>query len=49
MLKMGAKQEGIFRHNMVMPDGYVRDSVYFSVLKEEWPTVKEGLLKRLRA
>lgn len=47
MLKMGAKQEGILRHNMVMPDGYVRDSVYFSVLREEWPTVRTGLLARL--
>jgi hypothetical protein len=32
-----------------MPDGHVRDSVYFSVLKEEWPSVKSGLLVRLKA
>jgi RimJ/RimL family protein N-acetyltransferase len=49
MLKLGAKQEGILRHNMLMPDGHVRDSVYFSVLKEEWPSVKSGLLVRLKA
>jgi RimJ/RimL family protein N-acetyltransferase len=48
MLKMGCKQEGVLRHNMVMPDGYVRDSVYFSVLREEWPEVKQGLLDRLK-
>jgi RimJ/RimL family protein N-acetyltransferase len=47
MLKMGAVQEGVLRHNMVMPDGYVRDSVYFSVLREEWPAVKSGLLARV--
>lgn len=49
MLKMGCKQEGVLRHNMVMPDGYVRDSVYFSVLAEEWPAVKAGLVARLKA
>ena len=49
MLKMGCKQEGILRHNMVMPDGYIRDSVFFSVLREEWPAVKQGLLERLKA
>ncbi|HXH60658.1 MAG TPA: GNAT family protein [Fimbriimonadaceae bacterium] len=48
MRKMGAKQEGTLRRNMVMPDGYVRDSVYFSVIVEEWPEVKDGLLARLR-
>jgi RimJ/RimL family protein N-acetyltransferase len=47
MLKMGCVQEGVLRHNMVMPDGYVRDSVYFSVLREEWPAVKAGLERRL--
>lgn len=47
MLKMGCVQEGVLRHNMVMPDGYVRDSVFFSVLAEEWPKVKAGLLARL--
>jgi RimJ/RimL family protein N-acetyltransferase len=49
MLKMGCKQEGILRHNMVMPDGYIRDSVYFSVLAEEWPEVKSGLIDRLKS
>lgn len=49
MIKMGCKQEGILRHNMVMPDGHVRDSVYFSVLAEEWPEVKAGLVARLKA
>ena len=47
MLKMGAKKEGVLRSNLVMPDGYVRDSVYFSVIKQEWPVVKAGLEKRL--
>jgi RimJ/RimL family protein N-acetyltransferase len=48
MKKLGAKLEGTLRRNMVMPDGFVRDSVYFSILAEEWPEVKSGLLVRLK-
>jgi RimJ/RimL family protein N-acetyltransferase len=47
ILKLGAKQEGILRKHMVMGDGHVRDSVYFSVIDEEWPAVKAGLERRL--
>ena len=49
ILKLGAKQEGILRKHMIMADGHVRDSVYFSVIDEEWPGVKAGLEKRLAA
>jgi RimJ/RimL family protein N-acetyltransferase len=49
ILKLGAKQEGILRKHMIMADGHVRDSVYFSVIDEEWPGVKAGLEKRLTA
>jgi RimJ/RimL family protein N-acetyltransferase len=49
ILKLGAKQEGILRKHMIMADGHVRDSVYFSVIDEEWPAVKAGLEKRLEA
>jgi RimJ/RimL family protein N-acetyltransferase len=48
ILKLGAKQEGILRKHMVMADGHVRDSVYFSVIDEEWPAVKAGLEQRLQ-
>jgi RimJ/RimL family protein N-acetyltransferase len=47
--KMGAKPEGTLRNHMVLPDGRFRDSVYFSVLPDEWPTVKQGLRARLEA
>jgi RimJ/RimL family protein N-acetyltransferase len=47
ILKLGAKQEGILRKHMIMADGHVRDSVYFSVIDEEWPAVKAGLERRL--
>jgi RimJ/RimL family protein N-acetyltransferase len=49
ILKLGARQEGILRKHMIMADGHVRDSVYFSVIDEEWPGVKAGLEKRLAA
>ncbi len=47
MRKLGATEEGILRHHMLLPDGHRRDSVYFSVLEEEWPRVKAGLETRL--
>jgi hypothetical protein len=34
---------------MVLADGYVRDSVYFSIIDDEWPAVKAGLEKRLKS
>jgi RimJ/RimL family protein N-acetyltransferase len=48
ILKLGATQEGIFRKHMIMADGHVRDSVYFSIIDSDWPDVKVGLEKRLR-
>ncbi|MFL0811342.1 MAG: GNAT family N-acetyltransferase [Agarilytica sp.] len=47
ILRIGAKQEGILRNHMRMPNGRVRDSVIFSVIKNEWPGVKQNLLSRL--
>jgi RimJ/RimL family protein N-acetyltransferase len=47
ILKLGAKEEGIFRGHMWMPRGYWRDTVYYSVLAGEWPEVKAGLESRL--
>jgi len=46
--KLGAKEEGILRQHMWMPKGYWRDSVTYSILKNEWPEVKKRLLNRLR-
>ena len=47
--KLGATQEGIHRKHMIMADGHVRDSVFFSIIDTEWPAVKAGLEKRLGA
>ena len=40
---IGATFEGVFRQHMIMPDGSLRDSAYFSVITPEWPAVKAGL------
>lgn len=49
MKKMGATEEGTLRGHMWMPQGYFRDSVYFSILASEWPAVKAKLEARLAA
>lgn len=45
--KMGAKQDGILRNHRIDPDGAYRDTVVFSVIKSEWPTIKKSLRHRL--
>ncbi|MGZ6339957.1 MAG: GNAT family N-acetyltransferase [Candidatus Limnocylindrales bacterium] len=47
LLRIGARQEGIFRNHVVMPDGQLRHSVYFSIVDEEWPAVKTALQAKL--
>lgn len=47
IIKLGAREEGVLRQHMRLPDSHRRDSVYFSVLDHEWPDVKEGLVRRL--
>ena len=49
ILRLGAKQEGIVRHERIMPDGRKRNSVRFSIIDDEWPQVKAQLEARLRA
>jgi RimJ/RimL family protein N-acetyltransferase len=48
ILRLGAKQEGILRKHLILPNGRIRDSVVFSIIDEEWPEVKEHLQHRLR-
>jgi N-acetyltransferase len=47
ILRLGAVQEGIVRHERIMPDGRKRNSLRFSMIDTEWPEVKAGLEKRL--
>jgi RimJ/RimL family protein N-acetyltransferase len=49
LLKLGAREEGTLRGHMWMPQGYFRDSVYFSILAAEWPDVCAALETRLAA
>lgn len=47
--KLGAVREGTLRRHRVRPDGFVRDTVYFSILPEEWPGVRSALTGRIHA
>ena len=47
ILRIGAKQEGIFRNHMICADGRLRNSVYFSIIDSEWPQVKAMLESKL--
>ena len=47
MEALPARFEGIFRKHMLMPVTGVRDSAYFSVVDDEWPSVRENLEARL--
>jgi RimJ/RimL family protein N-acetyltransferase len=47
LLGIGATLEGTFRNHMVMPGGRIRHSNYYSVTREDWPTVKSRLSDRL--
>ncbi len=47
ILGIGAKQEGIVRHECIMPDEHKRNSVRFSIIDDEWLEVKAMLLDKL--
>lgn len=47
ILRLGAKEEGILRNHMIMPNGRYRDSVCFSIIESEWPEVKAKLKSKL--
>jgi N-acetyltransferase len=48
ILRLGAKEEGIFRKHLVTWTGRIRDTVYFSILDTEWPEVRTRLAEQLR-
>jgi RimJ/RimL family protein N-acetyltransferase len=45
--RLGAKLDGILRQHMIMPDGHVRDTAVYSIVREEWPGVKAGLERKM--
>jgi RimJ/RimL family protein N-acetyltransferase len=47
LLGIGAQFEGVFRNHMVMPDGRMRHSAWYSVIDDEWPAVRAGLERSL--
>ena len=47
--RIGAVKEGVLRNHMILPDGYFRHSVFYSIIDTEWPEVKkrlEGMLAK---
>lgn len=48
ILRLGAKYEGTLRAHKIRTDGTSRDTVYFSIVKSEWPEVKARLVEALR-
>ena len=47
ILRIGATEEGTLRRHVICSDGHQRDTVYFSILADEWPTIKARLEARL--
>jgi len=47
--KIGTKEEGVLRSHMQMPLNRRRDSIYFSILKSEWPSVKSSIFKDINS
>jgi N-acetyltransferase len=44
---LGAVQEGVIRNHLIYKDGRIRDSVLFSIIKSEWPGVRDRLMRKL--
>lgn len=47
MRKLGLTFEGVLRNHIVMPDGFIRDTMMFSAIDTEWPVMKAKLIERL--
>ena len=47
ILDLGAHHDGVLRHHMIMPDGWLRNTYVFSILRKEWPAVRDRLEARL--
>ena len=47
--RIGGKEEGTLRHHMITESGRFRDTVFFSIIDEEWETIKRNLSERLRS
>lgn len=47
ILRLGATEEGVLRRHIINLSGRLRDTVYYSILEDEWPTIKQKLIDRL--
>ena len=45
--RLGAVKEGVIRNHIILPDGTIRSSVFYSILAEEWPAMKKKLEVKL--
>ncbi|MBS4172231.1 GNAT family N-acetyltransferase [Bacillus sp. FJAT-49736] len=41
--RIGGVKEGILRNHMILPDGYIRDTVYYSIIDSEWSMIKNKI------
>ena len=47
MLFLGASLECVMKRHKIVQENYVRDTVLFSILKEDWPSIKHNLILRI--
>jgi RimJ/RimL family protein N-acetyltransferase len=47
LVALGATYEGLFRNHYILHDGSVRDSLFYSIIDREWPTIKAHIQQRL--
>jgi RimJ/RimL family protein N-acetyltransferase len=45
--RLGGVREGVLRRHMRVADGFIRDTVYYSILSDEWPAIRARLEERL--
>ncbi len=46
--RLGAKQDGVLRNNVITPDGSYRDTVIYSIIESEWPAIEQHLTFKLQ-
>jgi RimJ/RimL family protein N-acetyltransferase len=49
ILKIGAKEEGIFRKHQITAGGRIRDTVYHSIINDEWPNIKATIFREFQS
>jgi len=47
IVRLGAKQDGVLRSHRILPDGSLRDTVIYSIIESEWPSVKTSLKHKM--